>query len=681
MRLPGEKPDCQTRNPSRVCPCRMTLQMSGTRRCPRPSLTHPHGWRIPRRPRCADLRRSGLDSVLANDRSAGPRAAPFPLARGAVSKEDKRRSLEGYVQLVIARSTGLGRRRLRLSEIDLDTEEGVIADTVAGDAETFAHLSAEDGDRWGALVLYIFARSAAMPRLRVSDRRRLAPAHVRAISAGAVLWQVNGISGADRALAAFTTSNGAFARPSATSTWHLEVEHLASEHGLERIRVRAVEDAVGTSVTVVPVALRVPGRSDVRVKLEDLPRVSHTDTCVHIVSGDQWTELSFRLLGSAHERVPLEVFVLHRDGSLPVEGLFNVVGCAPTEPVRAAPTGRTDDPHVTAEAPAPSSTPLGHFLRLVVLSSRVGGRPIALRDIALLPREEDSLHAHLTAARGEAWTDMSVEMRLVWGALFLFAFARASATGRPDRALFGTSLTPDELAAVKVGTELWIRKEVGGSIAELEMLLAAASAVPARKLADEKAIAARARSRVRVLIRAMPPSLGRYRIAVRAESPRNTSEDILCALVSDAEGAEVIVFNRDQSATTGLLKLTANAPWEQIEFVPYCSVARRVRIELHARNDPPSFRDVRVPGQFPTLVRPPQRNSTDSSTLPPVDRFFEVLALHGVVAEEHAMRIFGSARALRRFALVFDGEVAKRSVVVRIEVGESGKRFVQERER
>ena len=142
----------------------------------------------------------------------------------------ERKPLGWYVRLVVAGSMGLGGPRFALSQIDLGRDEQDIADALARDAGTFAHLKVEEGVRWGALVLYDFARSASRSEQRPLHRRRLSPAHLHAITLGARLWKDRGVPRIDGVLAAFTSDRLVPRLDSVVAgILHVEVGHLPRE--------------------------------------------------------------------------------------------------------------------------------------------------------------------------------------------------------------------------------------------------------------------------------------------------------------------------------------------------------------------------------------------------------------------------------------------------------------------
>lgn len=234
--------------------------------------------------------------------------------------------LGAYMRLVIAGSHWIAGQRHPLSQIALGHDEAEVADAVARETETFARLSVEEGIRWGALYLYVFARTRQGQGTRPVTARKLSPAHVNAIGAGARLWRSEGIPGVDGVYDTLRpTVSVSEEHLGSGGSWHVEAERLERNRGLERIRVRALEHEVEEPSAAISLALRVPNRPDIRVKLEDAPGARLSNSSVKILFGDDWTEISFRLLGPRLERVPLEVFVPSLDeDAVPVEGEFSV---------------------------------------------------------------------------------------------------------------------------------------------------------------------------------------------------------------------------------------------------------------------------------------------------------------------------------------------------------------------
>jgi len=189
---------------------------------------------------------------------------------------------------------------------------------------------------------------------------------------------------------------------------------------------------------------------------------------------------------------------------------------------------------------------------------------------------------------------------------------------------------------------------------------------------------ARTRALARVLVRPMPPGVGRYRIAVRAESRQHSS--LTCSLAAADCDVEIAVFDDEQEVHAAQFQLTPNRPWQQVEFVPHCAQAKRAKVELRPAADVNGFRAVPLPGSFPTIPKPRETTAPNDPTAA-TERFFKMIAAHGVVSEEEAVRLFGSPRAFRRFSLDFEAHVARLPFRVRIEVAEDGKRYVREGDR
>jgi hypothetical protein len=104
-----------------------------------------------------------------------------------------------------------------------------------------------------------------------------------------------------------------------TSQYEVELEPLPDVVGLHRLRVRVLfakntTTSLGfATAQTVDLALRSPGRADVRVVLKDcVPQVALRNGGVRAAVGEAWTEVFFGLDGSADERVRVEVF--HAEG-------------------------------------------------------------------------------------------------------------------------------------------------------------------------------------------------------------------------------------------------------------------------------------------------------------------------------------------------------------------------------
>ncbi len=79
------------------------------------------------------------------------------------------------------------------------------------------------------------------------------------------------------------------------------------------------------------VALRVPGRSDVRVTIKDAPKVQVKNGRLQVPVRDEWTEVFFALEGPSDEQVRVEVFhpdAIEQVAPRAVDGWFSVVGTA-----------------------------------------------------------------------------------------------------------------------------------------------------------------------------------------------------------------------------------------------------------------------------------------------------------------------------------------------------------------
>lgn len=104
--------------------------------------------------------------------------------------------------------------------------------------------------------------------------------------------------------------------------------------GMRRLLLRIVLSReagllpLGTQ-TPMDLALRVPGRSDIRVTVKDAPKVQVKNGRLQVPLRDEWTEVFFALEGAADEQVRVEIF--HPDAvetvaPCVVEAWFSVVG-------------------------------------------------------------------------------------------------------------------------------------------------------------------------------------------------------------------------------------------------------------------------------------------------------------------------------------------------------------------
>lgn len=330
---------------------------------------------------------------------------------------------------------------------------------------------------------------------------------------------------------------------------------------------------------------------------------------------------------------------------------------------------------------------LGHYVRLVRLACRQGGLIRPLADVELLPDEESSLRALLIDVRDHRWEDLKVESRGTWGALFLYSFARCRRAGAGEAVLFGAPLSPALVQALKDGAALWKRCDVPGGADELELLVSAThyaqlnDAPPPPDAPAQPVLVRRPplhRASVQVFSHLLEPAVGCYCILLRAKSLRRTASDVLCTLAAVEHDVDLSIVHADGRPAGAEFRLVIDAPWQPVRFVVTSSEAKRAHVEVRPCAGNESFRATRLPGTFTTLRRltPPPNSEQDAGGA--VARFFQLLERHRAVSEEEALRIFGSQRALRRFALDFDSLVAPLPFRVRIEVTENGKRYIRE---
>lgn len=303
----------------------------GRRETPPAGLDVPRQLAVPHHVAARSAQMSSLaDRLRGNTPPAGTARVPNPVGNASQATRDKllptgvgsrTRPLSWYFDSII----GAARRLRGLDDVGVGTDEAPMEEALERLRMAFNGLHVDDAAVWGALLLYVVARSRSTHRVPRVDARALTVDQFAAVLRGASLWRREGIRGVDDLVDHMRRNANAASPSTAMLAWHVEVERLSRSGGLERIRVRAVAHEVTEGCATVALAFRVPDRDDIAVILEDAPGAKLAHDRVEIMIGDEWTEISFRLVGPRLERVRLAASVpaLYED-PVEIEGDFAV---------------------------------------------------------------------------------------------------------------------------------------------------------------------------------------------------------------------------------------------------------------------------------------------------------------------------------------------------------------------
>lgn len=218
-----------------------------------------------------------------------------------------------FVSLIVASSHG---GTVSLGHVALDEDNlGELARTLW--ATKFESLSVEQKVQWSAIYMYASARSEVDPdteRALPSIAVDLRPWLLRARD----LWKRYGVEVPEGALAAAVTRAIADRsrephdddQPEDDPSFSLYVERLLPVLGSNRLRIRVIpDDATEPSSRRVRFRLRVHGRRDVDLQIEDAPGGTFEGESVSVPIGEAGTEVLFRLYATEPlDDLPVEVY-------------------------------------------------------------------------------------------------------------------------------------------------------------------------------------------------------------------------------------------------------------------------------------------------------------------------------------------------------------------------------------
>lgn len=158
--------------------------------------------------------------------------------------------------------------------------------------------------------------------------------------------------------------------------------------------------------------------------------------------------------------------------------------------------------------------------------------------------------------------------------------------------------------------------------------------------------------------------------------------------VPERDDIRVIVKDVTEPAKlkAGGLQVPAGDTWSEAFFSLEGPADERVRIEVYHAEGIENVQSATpetwysVSGTTSKSVTPPA-GWADAIADEGIRTVFRHIEKHGAITEPEVTGLLGSPRAFRRFSLEFEDHLAKLPFRVRIETGESGKRYVREEER
>jgi hypothetical protein len=209
-----------------------------------------------------------------------------------------------------------------------------------------------------------------------------------------------------------------------------------------------------------------------------------------------------------------------------------------------------------------------------------------------------------------------------------------------------------------------------------------------------------------VEVESLTDVLGLHRLRTRLVFSRGTTSSLefaaasavtLALRVPDRAGLRVVVKDVSAPAVlkTGLVQVPVSSQWAEVFFSVEGDSNERVRVELYHPEGLEKVQPARLE-EFFTVSVAARARKTSTAPPPPPDaplgwadtiadegarKVFLHIEKHGAVTETEVTTLLGSARLFRRFSLEFEEHLAKLPFRVRIETGESGKRYVREGDR
>ena len=145
------------------------------------------------------------------------------------------------------------------------------------------------------------------------------------------------------------------------------------------------------------------------------------------------------------------------------------------------------------------------------------------------------------------------------------------------------------------------------------------------------------------------------------------------------------------SLKSGRIHAPVGDTWTEVYFALEGTADERVRVEIHHGDNIERVRSC-VPdalfavsgltgGLRSPTAPPPAPSWAENIDDEAIRTVFLHIEKHGAATEVEIIKMLGNARAARRFALNFDGFLAKLPFRVRSESNASGKRYVREEEK
>lgn len=145
---------------------------------------------------------------------------------------------------------------------------------------------------------------------------------------------------------------------------------------------------------------------------------------------------------------------------------------------------------------------------------------------------------------------------------------------------------------------------------------------------------------------------------------------------------------------TGVLHVPVGDAWTELFFGLEGDADGRARVEVYHPDSVEKVRSALLEHWYSVSGSAPRQASTPAPAAAPapsgwsdaiadegIRKVFLHIEKHGAITEAEVTNLLGSPRAFRRFSLEFDVQLEKLPFRVRVETGESGKRYVREGDR
>lgn len=206
-----------------------------------------------------------------------------------------------------------------------------------------------------------------------------------------------------------------------------------------------------------------------------------------------------------------------------------------------------------------------------------------------------------------------------------------------------------------------------------------------------------------VEVEPQPDVVGLHRLRLRVVFPKGTTTSLgfaavravdLAVRVPDRELVRVVIkdVTKPGELRTGRLRVPVGEDWTEVFFGLEGPADERVHVEVHHPDNIEKVRSAK-PDQWYSVsgttssktpsTPPPAGPSTWADTIEEesIRKVFLHIEKHGVITDSEVMALLASRAVKRRFTLEFDLLLEKLPFKVRIEPGESGKRYVREEDR